>query len=229
MLNDTIKWSEYKALYERDGLVRVPNVLKPEVAEDVYAALSGGLEWELVCSGLSEAEDVAISEAQYSLLDGARKAQISKNLLIGARTGYAFYYYRHELYKTGNLVLQRIFRELAAYAFVDVIKFVTGEQGIRQRSGMATSYRPGCFLRTHNDEGGGQERKVAYVLGFTREWQEDWGGALNFTDQSARTAQVLVPGFNELSMFRVPRDHFVSQVANYAKGQRLAVTGWFMV
>jgi SM-20-related protein len=229
MLNKALEWRQYQALFERDGHVRIPDVLESGFAEEIHGALSGALDWELVCSGTSADEDVTMPESEYNRLDGARKAQIVQHLLNGARAGYAFYYYRHELYKTGNQMLARFYEEIASAPFLGFINYVTGEHGIRRRSGMATSFRQGSFLRTHDDEGADKDRRVAYVFGFTRGWQADWGGALNFPDETGRTTLALVPGFNELSMFRVPRDHFVSQVANYAPMPRLSMTGWFMV
>ena len=38
--------------------------------------------------------------------------------------------------------------------------------------------------------------------------------------------QALMPRFNAMNLFRVPRLHSVSPVAPYAGGARFSVTGW---
>lgn len=85
----------------------------------------------------------------------------------------------------------------------------------------ASWYGPGCFLGTHNDAEpeGGRER--AWVLHMTRGWRLEWGGLLRFG-----SGECLVPGFNALTLFDVPRDHEVTPVAGAAPAGRYALAGW---
>jgi len=60
----------------------------------------------------------------------------------------------------------------------------------------------------------------------TRAWEPDWGGLLHFTDATGRVIDTVVPRFNSMAVFRVPAPHFVSMVTNYARANRVTVTGW---
>jgi hypothetical protein len=85
----------------------------------------------------------------------------------------------------------------------------------------ASWYGPGCFLGRHNDAepDGGRER--AWVLHMTRGWRPEWGGLLNFA-----SGESLVPRFNVLTLFDVPRDHEVTPVVDAAPAGRYALAGW---
>jgi Rps23 Pro-64 3,4-dihydroxylase Tpa1-like proline 4-hydroxylase len=68
----------------------------------------------------------------------------------------------------------------------------------------------------------------AYVINLSRDWQADWGGLLQFIDESGAVSETFMPRWNTLSLFRVPQGHAVSLVAPWARAPRLALTGWFM-
>jgi SM-20-related protein len=71
-------------------------------------------------------------------------------------------------------------------------------------------------------------RRVAYVLGLTKDWKFDWGGFLQFLDpESGRVIDSFPPAFNVLTLFRVPQWHSVSFVTPFAMGQRLSLLGWY--
>ena len=93
----------------------------------------------------------------------------------------------------------------------------------------ATLYAPGHFLNFHNDTPNERtHRRVAYVLGFAKDWHPDWGGLLQFYDADLNITDVLRPRFNVLSMFTVPQDHAVTYVVPYAPLGRYSITGWYM-
>lgn len=90
----------------------------------------------------------------------------------------------------------------------------------------ATRFRPGHFLAPHTDGVDGT-RLAAFVLSLESEWRPHWGGQTHIDDNHGAT-QVLAPQFNTLTLFTVPRDHFVAQVATYAPRGRIAISGWLM-
>jgi Rps23 Pro-64 3,4-dihydroxylase Tpa1-like proline 4-hydroxylase len=92
----------------------------------------------------------------------------------------------------------------------------------------ATLYSPGDFLTDHDDDVAGKNRRAAYVFSLTRGWRADWGGLLLLQDNADRADRftALVPGWNRLTLFRVPRRHSVSLVSPAAPRGRLSVTGW---
>jgi len=109
--------------------------------------------------------------------------------------------------------------------FMDFTKTITDEAEVIKIDGQATLYGPGHFLNAHDDAGDIKERRVAYVMGFSKGWSRDWGGQLLFLDGNDVT-RGFSPSFNTLSLFKVPREHVVTQVTNFAGAGRYSVTGW---
>ena len=91
----------------------------------------------------------------------------------------------------------------------------------------ATRYLPGQFLRLHDDHHAVENRRYAYVVNLSRDWEADWGGMLHFVAADGSVEEVFMPRFNSLSLFRVPHRHFVGLVSPWAKQPRLAITGWW--
>ncbi|MEA2999892.1 MAG: SM-20-related protein [Sphingomonadales bacterium] len=85
----------------------------------------------------------------------------------------------------------------------------------------ASWYGPGCFLSSHNDADPEGARERAWVLHMTHSWREEWGGVLRFA-----SGETVVPRFNMLTLFDVPREHEVTRVANDAPAGRYALAGW---
>ena len=60
----------------------------------------------------------------------------------------------------------------------------------------------------------------------TPEWRPDWGGALQFYNESRdQIVDGFLPTFNALNLFRVPMWHSVTKVAAFG-GMRYAISGW---
>ncbi|HRE43544.1 MAG TPA: 2OG-Fe(II) oxygenase family protein [Terricaulis sp.] len=112
----------------------------------------------------------------------------------------------------------------------DFLRFavaVTGAESAVRAEAQASYYNPGDFIGLHDDtsrEAG--NRLVAYTLGFTRRWRSDWGGQLLFHDGKGDVERGLVPRWNTLTLFGVPRLHSVAPVAAYAGAPRISVVGW---
>jgi Rps23 Pro-64 3,4-dihydroxylase Tpa1-like proline 4-hydroxylase len=86
----------------------------------------------------------------------------------------------------------------------------------------ASWYGPGCFLSAHDDAGPDETREQAWVLHMARDWHAEHGGLLRFAG-----GETIVPGFNMLTLFDVPREHEVTSVAADAPAGRYALAGWF--
>ena len=104
---------------------------------------------------------------------------------------------------------------------------VTGVAGVTKVDAHACRYQPGHFLTRHLDEGEDKERRAAYVLGFTKGWQPDWGGMLLFLNQKQDVDLGFLPRFNNLTIFDIKYLHTVTQVSTFARLPRLTSTGWF--
>jgi Rps23 Pro-64 3,4-dihydroxylase Tpa1-like proline 4-hydroxylase len=111
--------------------------------------------------------------------------------------------------------------------FLEFIRRFTGDRELAMVGAQATRYLPGQFLRMHDDRHDDENRRYAYVLNLSRDWQADWGGLLHFVDADGGAREAFLPRFNSLSLFKVPAQHFVGLVAPWAQQPRLAITGWW--
>lgn len=121
--------------------------------------------------------------------------------------------------------LHRMAATLNSTDFLDHARRVSGSPDIAFADAQATLYAPGDFLTRHDDAVAGKNRRAAYVFSLTRRWRADWGGLLLLEEDGDRQT-ALVPGWNRLTLFAVPRPHSVSLVSPAAPVPRLSVTGW---
>ena len=64
------------------------------------------------------------------------------------------------------------------------------------------------------------------MFNFTKLWERDWGGYLQFFNAAHDIEQAFRPIFNALNLFAVPQDHSVGLVSPFAYGKRYSITGW---
>ncbi|CAJ1400828.1 unnamed protein product [Effrenium voratum] len=181
-------------LLERGGLLRVSNFFPQEQADRCLATLQS-VSWTESSSGLYEGHG-----------DSAKH-----------------WFYRYD----GELEVAARLRSLCPELF---------------SSFQAARYDAGGNLAAHDDSnyfaiartdrnttarypaGAVVFRKIALIYYLTKDWREDYGGAL--LDLHSSEAKCLVPRFNSAVAFLVPRVH---QVQDLAKGcpPRFSVFGWF--
>ena len=235
MLNDNLDWNAARESYAGNGWVVIENILKPEIAEEIRNSLVTETPWNLSYTRVPRGkpnvagppEFITCTSEQLARLTNEEKAGISSEVLQRARHWYAFHFYKYDLEKTQNKVLNEFYQSIGNEKYFGFIRYVTSEIGVNRRNAMATCYRPGCFLKRHSDEAP-ENRRVAHIFGFTKGWQAHWGGLLHILDEKGNVRHALIPGFNTLTLFKVPTEHFVSQVASYTPESRYSVTGWFM-
>lgn len=68
-------------------------------------------------------------------------------------------------------------------------------------------------------------RKVALIYYLTQDWRPEHGGLLVDAKEGAEKAKAVVPEFNSLIAFLVPREHWVSEMAPGAPA-RFSLFGW---
>ncbi len=151
-----------------------------------------------------------------------------------AARGVGFLYGRFHLNEAKDIennedydFLYELFKFLNSDDMFSAINKITKIEGIKSADAQATSYRAGHFLTRHRDDLSGQERKLAYVMGFTEVWHPDWGGLLQFFEEDGTPRDAWAPMFNTLSLFDVSHIHSVTHIAPYAATPRLSITGWF--
>jgi SM-20-related protein len=231
-LNPSLNRRALAEAYRRDGLIQIPDVFTAETAEALGRVLEQDLPWERALFGADQ-RPVYLSDAQVQAMGLAALQAQTNALLDRAGAGYGF------MYDSFRLITAWLNKSLPGHpvhelteflngpAFLEFGRAITGDASVIKADGQATRYRPGDFIGLHDDaDQHGVERVAAYTLGFTRRWRSDWGGQLAFHDNRGDISRALVPRWNTLTLFQVPRLHSVVPVSLYAQAPRLSVVGW---
>ncbi len=212
------------------GRVHIPDLFPGDIARQLADNLKNDMRWNLVTD----------AHGKHMDLDAAGMAAISKDdqdkflniVHEQAREGFQYLFKNYPIYdiyhhgKAPGHFLNKVFEFLNSRRFLTFIREVTGDETIGFADAQATCYESGHFLTCHDDNVDGKNRRCAFVLNLTREWQPDWGGALQFFGDDGHVEEAFLPTFNALNMFRVPQRHSVSIVAPFAGAPRLSITGW---
>lgn len=232
MLNPGLDFPLHWKHFSERGRVQIPDVLIPELAEQLHQCLTDEVGWALAtrdeegvsrCSRIEGMEDTSNDVYLQQVRDAAARS-------LGR---YGFLYESYMMvraYKEGRdpgLLLHRVLEYMNSEPYLQFCRTVADTAAIRRVSAQATRFRPGMFLKAHNDYDAEEGRVVAYVLNLSRDWQADWGGLLQFLDEDGVVVDTMLPRYNSLSLFRVPVQHCVSMVSPWALSPRLAITGWW--
>lgn len=173
-----------------------------------------------------------LDRANQAKLGEGDRAQLDAAVNAGALSGFQHRYEsirvadEPEVRSHSASLLDKFAIFMSSAPALDMLREITGIDDVDFVDAQATGYRPGDFLTAHHDEVPGKNRRAAYVLGLSRNWRTEWGGLLLFHDDKDDVAAGLLPRFNCLNLFAIPRTHSVSQVASYAGGTRFSITGW---
>ncbi|MDG2522665.1 2OG-Fe(II) oxygenase family protein [Caulobacter segnis] len=229
-LNPAIDWRPYAETYAREGVVQIPDILSRETAEAVAQILERGTPWRLALSNAQGTEEVLDQPTLARMPRETLTAKVQETVRR-ATENFAYVYLCYPMIsglldgKEPTLPIHDVTEWLNSREFLDFGQNVIGRSDITKADAQASFYRQGDFLSLHDDTGQG-ERRAAYTLGFTRRWRPDWGGQLLFHDADGQIERGLTPGFNVLSIFKVPRAHSVAPVAAYAGAPRHSIVGW---
>jgi SM-20-related protein len=228
-INASLDPAAFAAEFQRDGMTRIPIFLEPVDAESISTLLPG-LTWNIVAPDAS-GETLVITAEAIKTYGEAQTRSFLQGALKRAGSGFSFihlsYALQDEQARSPDQPIHRLTRFLQSRQFLDFGAAVISApvDGVRAQ---ASYYRPGDFLTLHDDSHRRDERLAAFTLGFTRDWRPDWGGQLLFHGTDGQIERGFTPGFNLLTLFRVPRPHSVAPVAAYATEKRLSVTGWLI-
>lgn len=236
-INPVLDRSAYARRFAERSRVQVRDVLTRETAEEVASILRRGTRWGLASrSGDGEARPPQSLRAHdLAAPDGAQRANAALQAAhnASAKGDYAF---RFAHYPMVDAMLQGwepggphelLLEYLNAPDFLELVREVTGIEGLVKADGQATLYAPNHYLGRHIDSHVAEGWKIAYVLNFSPDdWHPDWGGYLLFLDDDGDVIEGFRPRFNALNLFAVPQSHQVSYVPPFAPIGRLAITGW---
>lgn len=218
-----------RGVFARDRRVRISPFLHPEDAAHLREHLAARGDWrQIINSGdkvfeLDRATRDAMTPRQREALDDA--------VMAGARYGFQ---YRYESIRVSDGIAARRAAADPLNAFaawmsgggaLALMSAIVGAEDIVYADAQATAYGPGDLLTGHDDAVPGKDRRAAYVLGLNPEWRPEWGGLLLFHEPGGHV-DGLVPSFNTLDLFAVPKAHSVSMVTGATSVRRYSVTGW---
>jgi len=227
-INPDLDLAAIRAAYDRDGKVRIYNLLS-QGAVELYDHLNARTDWiHLITTDEGRLE---LDPAERAGLSRQRWARIEAKSHERVRRDFQYRYYglrvpspKEEKGRTD--LVSEFARMMRGEPMLDLLRAVTGHDSLSFTDGQATAYDVGDFLTGHDDDVKGKNRLAAYVYGLTPHWRIEYGGLLLFHGEKDRTVDGQVPRFNTLDLFKVPRQHSVSIVTPAAPHRRLTITGW---
>ena len=217
-------------LRERRRL-QIRDILPSADAERAYKILYDDTPW-WVAYNVGDRVNQMPPE-QFARLNPMQVNQLVEEVNERAQRNYQFLYQFYPVIEKyfnerprPNLPIFEIFEFLNSPAALQFFRTLTGRDDVQWVDAQATLYQAGHFLKSHSDLDPSNTRVAAYVLNFTKLWERDWGGYLQFFNDQHDIELAIRPIFNALNIFAVPHDHSVEMVAPFAGGMRLAITGW---
>lgn len=217
--------------FVKNKRVQVKNVLSEASAARVYRCLSEETEWVV---GYKDGEkSLIITEKEISSKSPGERQTFIQKLNRQAAHEFQFLYYCFPLDDErlkkfyANHFLYRVYDFIRSEVTLELIRKISGIKEIVGANAQATWYRSNNFLTKHNDFEPVTSRRVAYVYNFSKDWNTDWGGYLQFYGKDGNIEEGFMPRYNSLNLFQTPMDHSVSYVPPFCDGKRLGITGWF--
>lgn len=229
-ISETLDIEQHRPVFTREGIVQVPDFLQAQCAEALYALLASQPEWNLVFN--RGGEHVDLSYRDYSNWTDRQKSTLTDVVWSQAEVGFQYFYKTIPVYDIyiRNLLpgseLSKIYELVNSEAFLAMMRALVGDDTIAFADVQATSFERGHFLKEHDDNVQGKNRVAAYVINLTKDWQPDWGGLFHVFNSQGGIDRSLVPAFNAINVFKVPRKHSVAYVTPFAGGSRFSITGW---
>lgn len=231
-LNPALDLARYAETYSRRGIVQIADVFEAPAADGLERMLAGPLPWRLLMTDASD-KPIHFSAAEAQAAGREKMDALIKDAFQRARQNRGYLYNTYPMiegYLRGwdpGHPIHHVTEFINSPEFLGLGRRVTGVTGITKADAHATAYHPGHYLTRHVDHGEDHERRAAYVLGFSRNWQPDWGGLLLFLSDRQDITEGYLPRFNVLTIFDIKYLHTVTQVSSFAGGVRRSITGWF--
>jgi SM-20-related protein len=232
-------FAAYRQHYSEHGWVSIGNFFAPDAAMQLSALVEQATAQQSLWSMATLVQGKAFVSKMNDYLNEppqVRSYFIAELLRYAQQNDFQYFYEYIRLIGEEEQVppiLQAMADLMAATDVVDMLKAIVGLDEQVNIDAQLTRYRAGHFLKQHNDEitgdaktGAAQQRKVAYILGLSQDWQADWGGLLHIKNDQDQIIKSFTPAFNTITLFKVPTAHFVSQVSNYCPASRFSIAGW---
>lgn len=230
-LNDDLETTLYREVFQRSRRVHIPDILAPDAAQGVLERLEHEVPWQAHFNDGDKTYD--LHRDQIAVLPDDKKTLIVDQLHRNASSSFQYLFLNYsisdavEQHSNPGVELNAFLDFVNSEEVLDFVREVTRIDAIRFADCQASLYRPGHFLRAHNDDVEQTGRLVAYTFSFAQDWHADYGGILQFLDDEGHVDEGYLPKFNSLNLFRIPANHCVSYVAPFAPCRRYSLIGWF--
>ncbi len=228
-LSDTLQIAALANAYQNTGRIHIPGLLVKDDADALFSAMAAFKGWHL---HLNQGEKhLDVFPEQRKAMTPQQLNEIRMAAYAGAQKGFQYLYENYpvyDAYHAGQCAkpFDTLFEFLNSAPFISFVRTVTGHADINFADAQLTKFSPGDFLTIHDDNIYGKDRRAAFVLNLTPEWQPDWGGILQFFDKKKHVEGGFTPCFNALNIFSIPKPHAVSQVSTFSRRARYSITGW---
>lgn len=222
--------------FRQNGKIRISNVLTDEFADQVFACLENDVPWRVMYynhEGKGPEVVGRIYPQQWEVMSEEQKQTLIDRVREEARDNFHYLYNGYDVLdarrkgQDQQLFLQNFLDFTGSDEYFNFIRQVSGDQAFNRVDCHAARYLPGHFLKEHVDSSPFENRHMAYVFNFTRNWDADFGGLTHFLDDRHLVTDTFIPDFNSLTLFKVPVPHSVSAVTAFAPNPRYSITGWF--
>lgn len=216
--------------YKQAGRLQVRDLLEMQCARRLHEEIHAFRDWSIHLNQGDKAFDVT-AEQRAAMLP-AQVAALKDAARAGAQQGFQYHFESFPIYDAYHSgccpepFMEQTYEFLNSESFLAFTRTLTGHSDIGFADAQLTRYTPGDFLTVHDDGIEGKNRRAAYVINLTPDWRADFGGLLQFFAENGNIAEAYTPSFNTLSIFSVPAEHSVSEVASFAPRARYAITGW---
>lgn len=230
-LNQNLNPGDFAAIYSDTKCVQIPNLFENECAVAIEHVLQN-LPWKLVCQN-DHGQNILLTKEQIQALSPQDLAALEHGIQDRAAANLGFTYFTYPMIEAMQQrwdpghPIHVLTQFLNSPDFLSLAKTIIDCPGLTKIDAQASNYQPGHYLTRHVDDGLKKERRAAYTIGFSRNWQPDWGGLLMFLDDNLDVSRALTPRFNTLTVFDGLRLHSVSAVSPFAPAPRLSIAGWF--
>lgn len=231
-LNPSLDPAQFARTYRERKCVQIPNLFEDDAAAALEKVLLA-LPWRLACQDEDGKKTILLTMNELSGMAADQRRRLEEGIRRRAAENVGFTYYAYPMIEAwlhgwdAQHPIHALTQFLNSREFIEFAKALIECPTLTKIDAHATNYQRGHFLTRHIDDGAQKERRAAYTIGFSRNWQTDWGGLLLFIETGGDVLRGLTPRFNVLTVFDGLQLHSVSAVSTFAAAPRLSVAGWF--
>jgi Rps23 Pro-64 3,4-dihydroxylase Tpa1-like proline 4-hydroxylase len=230
-LNPALDPAPFARTYAAEKCVQVAGLFEDGVAAELERVLAS-LPWRLICQNDAR-QNILLTREQLAAMSVDERRALEDGIRRRAAENFGYAYFTYPMIEAilsqwdPDHPIHDLTNFLNSREFIGFARTIIGNPNVTKIDAFASSYQRGHFLTRHVDDGAKKERRAAYTIGFSRNWQPDWGGLLMFLDDNNDVSRALLPRFNTLTVFDGLRVHAVSPVSSFAPQGRLSIAGWF--